>query len=595
MKIGIRLRILLVSLAVMLLSVLLADAYLIRGIETELGRRIEEDLFVRLDLIEREISGLNARPSTVAEWDAIADDLGRRARSRLSIIARDGTVLGDSELDLTALAREENHARRPEITQALVQGRGSSRRFSSTFQERLLYVAEPFQIGGQTGGCVRLSVPLTEVDDALGRLRRVALIGSVLALLVAALLAAFVSRWVSGALRSLTNAARRMASGDLSARVSMQRHDEVAELAGALNHLAGSLSSALEDLRNERDLLGRVLDSMREGVLLLDREGRIVLANPALREMLSLGMDIIGRMPLEVIRSSELQRALDEAGRSNDVATAELEVGEVEQRRLMVRAAPFPSSGGLLAVFIEVTELRRLETIRRDFVANVSHELRTPVAVVLSAAETLHMSGLGGEAGTDFLGIIERNAGRLQQLLEDLLDLTRIESRELKLDIQSMDLGGAIQHTLELFGERAHEKGLELSTRLNGGGLRVRADAHALEQVLVNLVDNAIKYCTPGATVTVGTSAEGERVRVSVEDTGPGIEPKHLPRLFERFYRVDAGRSRDLGGTGLGLAIVKHWVEAMGGTVMVDSSPGRGSVFSFTLRAADVECPCRVP
>jgi two-component system phosphate regulon sensor histidine kinase PhoR len=584
-KIGIRLQILLVSLAVTLVSLPLADVYLTHALETELGRRIQEDLFVRLDLVERQVSAVAAKPRDIRAWDAIADDLGRRARGRVTIIAPNGTVLGDSELDLDALARVDNHANRPEIIQALAQQRGSSRRFSNTVRKQMLYVAAPFRFGDEERGCVRLSVPLTQVDEAIGRLHRMVWIGSGLALVVVAILATLVSQWTSRAMRSLTAAARRMAAGDLKTRIPVAQRDEVAELAGALNQLAGNLSSALEELRTERDLLGGVLDGMREGVLLLDRDGRVVLTNPALREMLRLGVDVTGRMPLEMIRSSELQSALDEVVRSQAVVTAELELGDTDRRRLLLRAAPFLSSGGSLAVFIDVTELRRLETIRRDFVANVSHELRNPVAAVRSAAETLRLPGLGAEAAADFLGIIERNADRLQQLLQDLLDLARIESRELKLDVQPIALRDPIERTLSLLQGRAAEKHLELGTRVTD--LRVHADARALEQVLVNLIDNAIKYCPAGATIAVGAAAEADFVKVSVEDTGSGIEPRHLPRLFERFYRVDAGRSRELGGTGLGLSIVKHLVEAMGGSVAVESVVGLGSVFTFTLKRAD--------
>jgi two-component system phosphate regulon sensor histidine kinase PhoR len=251
----------------------------------------------------------------------------------------------------------------------------------------------------------------------------------------------------------------------------------------------------------------------------------------------------------------------------------------------LVRAAPFPGSGGALAVFVDVTELRRLETIRRDFVANVSHELRTPVTAVRGAAETLHTGGITGEDAQDFLEIIERNAERLQQLVQDLLDLARIESRELKLSLEPLELGAAVERAFELLRGRAEGKHIRLLVDAPEGPARVLGDRRALEQVLVNLLDNALKYCAEGAVVTVRTRSEGKLLRVSVEDNGPGIEPRHLPRLFERFYRVDAGRSRELGGTGLGLSIVKHLVEAMGGRVSVESTPGTGSSFAFTLPA----------
>jgi two-component system phosphate regulon sensor histidine kinase PhoR len=584
-RIGIRLEIFLVSVVLIATSMIVADFYLTRQLDAELTQRVEQDLFVRLALVERPVGGFSAPLRDARAWDGLADELGRRAEARVTIIGRDGTVLGDSKLDARELAQVPNHANRPEVADAIARGRGSSTRQSDTLGRRMMYVAAPFRSGGEVTGVVRLALPLTQVDEAIGRARRLVLFASGIALAVAVVLSSLAAQWISHAVRSLTAVARRMAAGDLSVRTTVERHDEVSELSRALNQLAANLSSALQDLRSERDLLSQVLDSMREGVLLLDPNGRIVLANPELRRMLMLGADVTGKLPAEMVESPELQRTLDEVASSGDMVTAELELGHLEPRRLLVRAAPFPGSGGALAVFVDVTELRRLETIRRDFVANVSHELRTPVTAVRGAAETLRTAGITGQDAQDFLEIIERNAERLQQLVQDLLDLARIESSELKLSLEPLELGAAVEHTFELLRGRAEGKHIRLSVDAPEDPARVLGDRRALEQVLVNLLDNALKYCPEGAAVTVRARSEGKLVRVSVEDNGPGIEPRHLPRLYERFYRVDAGRSRELGGTGLGLSIVKHLVEAMGGRVSVESTPGTGSSFAFTLPA----------
>jgi two-component system phosphate regulon sensor histidine kinase PhoR len=590
-KIGIRLEIFLVSLALIAVSMVAADVYLSRRLDTELAGREERDLFVRLTLAERSVAQSSAQSYDIGAWDALADELGRSAAARATIIARDGKVLGDSELAGRELAEVANHASRPEVVDALARGRGSSTRQSSTLGARMMYVAMPFRSSSGVAGVLRLALPLTQVDDAIGRLRRLVLLASGIALGMAVILSSLAAHWMSRTVRALTAVARRMAAGDLSVRTPVERHDEVTELSRALNQLATNLSSALQDLRSERDLLGRVLDSMREGVLLLDPNGRIVLANPALRRMLMLGADVTGKLPLEMVRSSELQRTLDEVSSSADMVTAELELGDLEPRRLLVRAAPFPSSGGALAVFVDVTELRRLETIRRDFVANVSHELRTPVTAVRSAAETLRTAGMTAADAEDFLDIIERNAERLQHLVQDLLDLARIESRELKLSMEAVELVPALERAFDLLGDRAERKRIGLSADVADGLDPVLCDRRALEQVLVNLLDNAIKYCPEGAAVLVRARPEAELVRIAVDDNGPGIEPRHLPRLFERFYRVDAGRSRELGGTGLGLSIVKHLVEAMGGRVSVESTPGSGTSFAFTLPAGERPAP----
>jgi len=356
-----------------------------------------------------------------------------------------------------------------------------------------------------------------------------------------------------------------------------------------VDQLAAGLSATLAELRVERDLLGGILGAMKEGVLVLDPDGRIAMVNPALREMLLLpGADeVVGRPPLDVIRHAELQALLGRARR--EPASEELDLPSgLKPRRLLVHAARLHGEpGGLVVVFVDVTEIRRLESLRRDFVANVSHELRTPVTAVRSAAETLRGGAAADpEARERFLDIVDRNAERLHRLVEDLLDLSRIESRELRLAPEPLDLAQVAAGALALFRERADKRRIRLRAAVPADTPPARADRRALEQVLTNLVDNALKYCPEGAEVTVGAAVTPSAVELSVADSGPGIEAKHLPRLFERFYRVDAGRSRDLGGTGLGLSIVKHLVEAMGGAVRVASSPGQGSTFTLSLPRA---------
>lgn len=415
----------------------------------------------------------------------------------------------------------------------------------------------------------------------------VALMAAALALV----LAAYAAHLAADATRSLTGVVNRMTDGELGARAPVSGEDDLGELARALNRLGQSFARSLGALREERDRLNGLLFGMQEGMLLLDANGRIVLVNPALREMLLLGPDAAGKTLLEVIRHAELKELLDQTGSSPAPLTREIELGGIKPRRLLVRVAEVPGEAGqLFAVFVDVTEMRRLESMRRDFVANVSHELRTPVTAIRSAAETLQV-GLPDDRNVlmQFIGIIERNAARLQDLVEDVLDLSHIESRELRLHLEPLELGAVYGQVLSLFRERAERKGIVLVNEAPATLPRVVADRRALEHVLTNLVDNAVKYCGSGTSVrTSATELEGE-LRLIVADDGPGIEARHLPRIFERFYRVDAGRSRELGGTGLGLSIVKHLVEAMGGAVRVESAPGKGTTFSFTLKIARPE------
>lgn len=357
------------------------------------------------------------------------------------------------------------------------------------------------------------------------------------------------------------------------------------------------LADALATARRERDQLLGVVAGMDEGILMLDGAGRIALLNPALRAMLALPAGALGSDPAEVFRLPELQELFDAAVEGSSRLASELSLdGGGPPRWLQVTAARLQPElgGGVFAVFIDVTERRRLESLRRDFVANVSHELRTPVTAIRSAAETLPSAmRQGGESAATFADIIDRNAARLQALVEDLLDLSRIESRDLRLRAEELSLSRVVASVFELLSERALQRRVELRHRVGEEQPGVLVDQGALERVLTNLVDNAIKYSGVGSAVTVSAAREGEWVRVLVADTGVGIAAEHLPRLFERFYRVDAGRSRALGGTGLGLSIVKHLVEAMGGRVMVTSRVGAGTTFSFTVPAAPTPNPPR--
>lgn len=406
---------------------------------------------------------------------------------------------------------------------------------------------------------------------------------------VSALVAHFATRSTVEKVEILTGAAQRMAGGDLDARTYYSgRADELGGLGQTLDHLAGSLARTLGELRAERDLLQGILNGMQEGVLVLDARGRFALVNPALRDMLLVGDDIIGKRPLEVIRHAELPDLIARAQRADGPVSAEIDVAGMKPRRLLAQALRLHEPGGLLIVFFDVTELRRLESLRRDFVANVSHELRTPVTAVRSAAETLR-AGAGKDpvAAARFIDMIDRNAERLQQLVDDLLDLTRIESRQYRLRLEEVDLLPAVQHIVEPLRMRADKKRIALEVAIGPGVPPVKADRRALQQVLTNLIDNAVKYCGDGCEVVTRVAPGANEVRILVVDNGPGIEAKHLPRLFERFYRADRGRGRDQGGTGLGLSIVKHLVEAMGGRVHVESALGRGSTFSFTLPRAE--------
>ncbi len=586
MRLGIRGKLILISMGVIAVALLISDVVLTTALDRTMTAQARGDLMIRTEMAEREATRQAETTPVVAQGTSqpLANELRKRAKARVTIIALDGVVLGDSSLGSEEVLRVENHLERPEVREALAQGKGSSVRYSNTIGQRMMYVAVPFHRQGQIAGVVRMALPLSQADQAVAKLRMLLLGASLLALVLAGLVSTLATRRISRTLRQLAESAERMVEGDLKERTRTPGHDEIATLGKNLDRLAEHLSSALRQLKTERDLLGGILAGMQEGVLVVDQDARVIHANPALRGMLLLGSECLGKPLLEVIRNAELLEILRQGQQTDSVTSGEIELAGIKPRRLMAHVSPLQDEpGNLLVVLVDVTQLRQLESIRKDFVANASHELRTPVASMRSAAETLRGAMADPEAALSFLEIIERNAGRLHQLVEDLLDLSRIESREFRLRLEPLDMGAFGELMTKSYSRLAQDKDIRLGVDIQVRGAFALADRRAMEQVMGNLLDNAIKYCPRGASVQVRTEIQGDKIRMTVSDTGPGIPPQHLPRLFERFYRVDAGRSRELGGTGLGLAIVKHLVEAMGGTVSVESEAGLGAVFSFTL------------
>jgi two-component system phosphate regulon sensor histidine kinase PhoR len=564
--------------------------YLRTTTESAVLERLERDLVVRVHLVESlanlEAQGLAVDSEHASRWDELADRLGVVAAARTTLMSKAGVVVGDSEVSLEHLHAVENHIERPEIVDARQGSIGIAQRVSSTVSVPLIYVAVPWRRDGETIGYVRVALPATELDSAVDALIKGLTFSLGVALLIALLVSTVAAQLTSASARNLTQVAQRMSSGDLSARSSLVGNDEFAVLGQALDGLAQNLSVTLEQLKGERDRLERVLRSMVEGVLLMDESGTIVLCNSAVIEMLYLNSGILGRKATEVIKLEGFEEML-EGALNGDNSFRELQAKEPKAKVLLTSVRRLARRRGALAVFVDVTEQRHLETVRQEFVANASHELRTPVAAILSAVETLQDGAADDpEATQSFLGMIERNANRLRSLVNDLLTLSQIESGRLEVVPKPVALRSAVEDVFKNLTPQARAKETELICRVPTN-LRVMATEAGIEHVFGNLVDNAIKYCPPKAAVTIAAKAVDGVVSITVTDTGPGIEAAHRERIFERFYRVDAGRSRAVGGTGLGLSIVRHWVEAMGGTVRAEEAPGGGTRFRIALNDAE--------
>ncbi len=534
-------------------------------------RRYSEDLIA--GGLEREGQVIAALlPGDSLRWPDVARSLGTRLGHRVTLIDSKGTVRGDTDFDRASLGGLENHLLRPEVQQALALGSGRATRLSASTNERRLYVAVR---GGPPGlAVVRVSTTLAAVDAQVGAVQRaVALAG--LGVLIATLLAAAALSWrvardVTQPLAQLTTAARAIAEGQTPA-FPAARVPEVAQHVAALRGMHRQLDQRFAEIVREREETATLIETMTEGVLAADARGAIVTLNGAARRLLGYGagdrLPALAELFHEKAARDLVQTVLD----GGEAEPRELERGA---RALLVTGRALPN-GGVLLVIRDVTELRRLEAVRRDFVANVSHELKTPLTSIIGYAETLTTEDAGKDAER-FAHTILNNARRMQELVDDLLDLSRIESGRWQPTLARVDVAGVVGEAWAEFLDRARARRIKITVAASVAR-HVKADPDALRQILTNLFDNALRHTPPGGRITVTAEASAGGVTIAVADTGSGIASEHLPRIFERFYRADPGRSRAEGGTGLGLAIVKHLIEAHGGRVEARSTLGEGT------------------
>jgi two-component system, OmpR family, phosphate regulon sensor histidine kinase PhoR len=587
MRLGIRGKLFAISVGLMLPAVATSAVYLEFMLRESIESRVEQTLIHYAGAAETLllVQDTEMVPPLV---DPLIDRLGAATEARITLIDPSGRVIADSDVTLEGLSEVENHADRPEV-QAVVAGEpyGVGRRRSSTVGHDMLYVAVPLANGN---GIIRASLPLREVDVAIRRFRIIFGLAALLGVFVAILMSGLASHLISRTMEQLVEQAKAMAE-----RTGMPRapeaSDEIGSIAGSMSQMAEELERVVATLAAERDRFGAVLEGMGEAVIAIGPDRVVRHVNPAALEMLHIEREPLDRALTDIVRVPQIHNLVDRA-LAADAAAAPLSeemtfVGP-PARTVRVNASPVRVTGGLVLVLHDITELRRLENLRREFVANVSHELRTPVSVIRATAETLADGAL--EAGPDvaggFVDAILRNSERLTRLISDLLDISRIDSGNYRTEITEVEVHEAIARATQSVKDGHDEHRISV---LCDPSVVVLADAFALEHVLINLLENAVKYTPSGSHVQVRVRESAERVVVEVADDGPGIEARHRPRVFERFYRVDAGRSREKGGTGLGLSIVKNLVQSMQGTVGVKPNEPRGSVFWFELPAATVE------
>ncbi len=508
----------------------------------------------------------------------IAAQEGQAAGARATVIDPTGKVLADSESDPTAM---ENHAQHKEFAAALAGEIGVEERKSPTLDIPFVYVAAPI-----SGGAVRLAYPLSEIEITDRPLRGALFWGSLSAFVFAMMVAAIASQYVGWRLQRIVNFAERVAAGDLTARIASTAMDEIGQVAAALDKTTRRVEESFARVQTSQRELETLLNSMQDAVIAVDVDGRVQWANHGMDRLL-LRAPRLNTPLIDSVRDPDFLDAIRIAVRDHIVTSARSNT-IASGRTIDVTAAPMPG-GGAVAVLRDLTETERMEKTRRDFIANVSHELRTPLTSIQGYTETLIDSPIADNHVREFLEIIRKNAARMSRLTEDLLTLARVESGEHRFDVEQCSAEELLQDAWESFRETARGYSVELLLEKPVAAGSVDADREAMHQVFSNLIENALKYAASGRKVILGARAVEGGVEFYVTDLGPGISSEHLPRLFERFYRVDKARSRESGGTGLGLAIAKHIVLAHGGTIRAESELNHGSSFLFVLPASEAK------
>ena len=576
------------SFLALLVSVLLAvDFFAERALRADYERTGFEELAAIARIAQKRPPKWSpASPGFPEDLSALRDWVAQMAASgaRVTVFGADGSVLADSQ---SGPAAEEDNAARLEIQQALANGEGRSIRRSPSLDRDLLYYAVRQATSAGPPVVLRFALPLEAVDEVLGSFRRRLWLASLLILLTAGGVSLLFSRSFTDRVERLKEFSRRVAEGDFRPLPRDSSGDALEALGISLNRTAARLDRTIQTLTEERNLSSAILGSMVEGVAVVNNAERLVFANPGFAEI--LGLDVpptSGSALVEVVRQTELLEAVRQVLGGEPRVQSEIVTGTLRQHyfAITVAAVRAGDTTGAVVVLHDITELRRLERVRRDFVANVSHEFRTPLTAIQGFAETLLAGAIDDSVNrTRFLEIILEHSRRLARLTEDLLVLSKMDADRLELEVQQLRVSQLIESCLETAQRRAAEKDLRISVNLPQSLPDIAGDRRRLAEVLQNLLDNAIQYTLPGGQITVSAEPQDDEVILTVSDTGIGIPKVDQPRIFERFYRVDVARSREAGGTGLGLAIAKHLVEVHGGRLWVDSEVGRGSQFHFSV------------
>ncbi len=559
---------------IIIISLILTAIYVsheMRNIHiNEISRTLED----RASLLAVQLRDLISARDTI-KIDSLCKEYGRLTDMRISVIDTDGSVLGDSDENPLLM---ENHGARPEMVIAYEGTTGFATRFSNTLQKNMKYVAFPVKINGSIEGVIRTSLPVSGIEETFKKFYRGVAIGGLVIILLATLISFIVFRRFTNPLGELQKGAEKFANGELDYKLHPSNVNEIASLVESMNRMANELNARIRTIVEQRNEREAIFSSMTEGILALDAKQNIVTINKAAAILFDYNPDdVIGRPIYETLRITDLHRLIDETSASKTTIEKEMKLPGKSEKYLQAHGTPLSDVAGnrigIVLVFNDITRLKKLENIRRDFVANVSHELKTPLTTILGSAETLFETTIENrENSKRFLGMIIRNSERLNSLVDDLLALAHLENEpgENKIELSRYKLVEVLNSSIALCKSKSETYKIQLKSECDES-LISNINFRQIEQAITNLIDNAIKFSKSGNSIFVKAISKNNEIIISVEDQGIGIESKHLPRLFERFYRVDSGRSRDMGGTGLGLAIVKHIALSHGGRVSVEA------------------------
>jgi two-component system phosphate regulon sensor histidine kinase PhoR len=584
---SLRLRLIFSFVFVIIFTFGLVAFFLDRTLEENSLRDLKSSLINQAYLIEAQFSSKFSAKPDLSVLEDLTKKLSSRIQSRITIIDTRGEVLVDSEKSLADISGMDNHASRPEVKLALDGFTGEEIRYSSTLKINMLYVAVPVRVGNNVAGVIRLALPLINVEKMLKSIRNAIIFSIIFALSLAFVLGSLFTAGIIKPVKKIIQVSRKYSQGDFSHKIYHDSQDEIGELAKTLNKMASDIEEKIKDISSQSQQLRAVFNSMIEGVILTDQAGRIVSINQAIEKIFEVRkQDVESKIFLEAIRNNDISEVITSILSTGKPVSKEIVLTYPLQRIFEVNATPIfynnLISGSLLVVH-DITAIRRLETIRRDFVANVSHELKTPLTSIKGFVETLLSGALEDkENNRNFLKIIQNHAERLDSLVDDLLSLSHLESKGMTVNKKEFSLSLQVKEIISGFNSQIKNKGIEVINQLSKE-LVVNADHDRMEQVLINLIGNAIKFNKDRGNIRIYNQLSGNDIKIIIEDSGIGIPEKDISRIFERFYRVDKARSRELGGTGLGLSIVKHIIELHGGRVGVESTEGLGSKFWFIL------------